>query len=56
MSIQDQLDELNVVELPLVAQLGAEMGWIRVDGADEDPSTVGRPFTCSGERIFSKQC
>ena len=35
MSLQDRLDELNVVELPLIHQLGA-MGWTHVEGADED--------------------
>ena len=35
MSIQDRLDELNVVELPLLRQLGA-MGWTHSEGASED--------------------
>ena len=38
MSQQDRLDELNVVERPLLRQLGV-MGWTHVEGADEDPST-----------------
>src|SRR5271166_5829404 len=43
MSQQDRLDELNVVELPLIAQLGA-MGWMHIDGADEDPSSGRKTF------------
>ncbi len=43
MSIQDRLDELNVVELPLIAQLGA-MGWNHINGADEDPGTGRKTF------------
>ena len=43
MSQQDRLDELNVVELPLIAQLGA-MGWTHIDGADEDPNSGRKTF------------
>ncbi len=51
MSIQDRLDELNVVELPLIAQLGA-MGWTHVDGADEDAGTGRKTFHLLGRADF----
>ena len=53
MSIQDRLDELNVVELPLIAQLGA-MGWTHIDGADEDPSSGRKTFHLLSRRDFQQ--
>lgn len=47
MSQQDRLDELHVVELPLLAQLGA-MGWIHIEGADEDAETGRKTFQLLG--------
>ena len=55
MSQQDRLDELNVVELPLIAQLGA-MGWTHIDGADEDPNTGRKTSTFSAARTFNRRC
>ena len=53
MSIQDRLDELNVVELPLIKQLGA-MGWMHIEGADEDASTGRKTFHLLGRADFQQ--
>ena len=53
MSIQDRLDELNVVELPLIAQLG-NMGWTHVDGADEDAGTGRKDYHVLGRSDFQQ--
>jgi type I restriction enzyme R subunit len=53
MSQQDRLDELNVVELPLLHQLGA-MGWTHVEGADEDPSTGRKDYHLLGRADFQQ--
>ena len=53
MSQQDRLDELNVVELPLIAQLDA-MGWTHIDGADEDPSSGRKTFHLLSRTDFQK--
>lgn len=53
MAIQDRLDELNVVELPLLAQLGA-MGWSHVDGADEDAGSGRKTFHLLGRADFQQ--
>jgi type I restriction enzyme, R subunit len=53
MSIQNRLDELNVVELPLIAQLAA-MGWTHVDGADEDASTGRKDYHLLGRADFQQ--
>jgi type I restriction enzyme, R subunit len=53
MSIQDRLDELNVVELPLIKQLGA-MGWMCIEGADEDASTGRKNFHMLGRADFQQ--
>lgn len=51
MSQQDRLDELHVVELPLLAQLGA-MGWIHIEGADEDAETGRKTYQLLGRADF----
>ena len=53
MSQQDRLDELNVVELPLLRQLGA-MGWTHVEGADEDASTGRKDYHLLGRADFQQ--
>jgi len=53
MSQQDRLDELNVVERPLLRQLGV-MGWTHVEGVDEDPSTGGKDFHLLGRDTFQQ--
>lgn len=53
MSQQDRLDELNVVERPLLRQLGA-MGWGRVEGADEDPTTGRKEYQLLGRADFQE--
>lgn len=53
MSQQDRLDELNVVELPLLRQLGA-MGWTHIEGADEDPGTGRKDFHLLGRADFQQ--
>ena len=51
MSIQDRLDELHVVELPLLAQLRA-MGWTYVEGADEDAASGRKTYRPLGRADF----
>lgn len=51
MSQQDRLDELNVVERPLLRQLDV-MGWTHVEGADEDPSTGRKDYHLLGRSDF----
>ena len=53
MSQQDRLDELNVVERPLLRQLGV-MGWSHVEGADEDPSTGRKDYHLLGRDSFQQ--
>lgn len=53
MSQQDRLDELNVVERPLLRQLDA-MGWTHIDGADEDPSTGRKDYHLLGRPGFQQ--
>ncbi|TDR32423.1 type I restriction endonuclease [Aquamicrobium defluvii] len=53
MSQQDRLDELNVVERPLLRQLGV-MGWTHVEGADEDPSTGRKDYHLLGRDTFQR--
>lgn len=53
MSQQDRLDELNVVELPLLRQLKA-IGWTHVEGADEDTSTGSKDFHLLGRADFQQ--
>lgn len=53
MSQQDRLDELNVVERPLLCQLGV-MGWTHVEGADEDPSTGRKDYHLLGRTDFQQ--
>jgi type I restriction enzyme R subunit len=53
MSQQDRLDELNVVERPLLRQLGV-MGWTHVEGADEDPSTGRKDYHLLGRDTFQQ--
>jgi type I restriction enzyme, R subunit len=53
MSQQDRLDELNVVERPLLRQLGV-MGWTHVEGADEDPSTGRKDYHLLGRDSFQQ--
>ena len=53
MSQQDRLDELNVVEMPLLRQL-AEMGWIHVEGADEDASRGSKDYQLLGRADFKQ--
>jgi type I restriction enzyme, R subunit len=53
MSIQDRLDELNLVELPLLGQLGT-MGWTHVAGADEDTSTGRKDYHLLGRADFQQ--
>lgn len=53
MSQQDRLDELNVVERPLLRQLGA-MGWTHVEGADEDPSSGRKDYHLLGRADFQQ--
>ncbi|MEI9409333.1 type I restriction endonuclease subunit R [Mesorhizobium salmacidum] len=53
MSQQDRLDELNVVERPLLRQLRA-MGWSHVEGADEDPSTGRKDYHLLGRADFQQ--
>ncbi len=53
MSQQDRLDELNVVERPLLHQLGV-MGWVHVEGADEDPSTGRKDYHLLGRDSFQQ--
>ena len=53
MSIQDRLDELNVVELPLLRQLGA-MGWTDVAGADEDAASGRKDYNLLGRADFQQ--
>ena len=51
MSKQDRLDELNVVERPLLSQLEA-MGWMHIDGADEDAETGRKDYGLLGRDTF----
>lgn len=53
MSQQDRLDELNVVERPLLRQLGV-MGWTHVEGAAEDPSTGRKAYHLLGRDTFQQ--
>lgn len=53
MSQQDRLDELNVVELPLLRQLGV-IGWTHVEGADEDPSSGRKDYHPLGRADFQQ--
>ncbi len=53
MSQQDRLDELHVVELPLLCQLGA-MGWTHIVGADEDPNTGRKDYHLLGRADFQQ--
>lgn len=53
MSQQDRLDELNVVERPLLRQLDV-MGWTHVEGADEDPSTGRKDYHLLGRSDFQQ--
>ncbi|MDP9412727.1 MAG: type I restriction endonuclease [Pseudomonadota bacterium] len=53
MSQQDRLDELNIVERPLLRQLGV-MGWSHVEGADEDPSTGRKDYHLLGRANFQQ--
>ncbi|RWA68017.1 type I restriction endonuclease [Mesorhizobium sp.] len=53
MSQQDRLDELNVVERPLLRQLDV-MGWTHVEGADEDPSTGRKDYHLLGRADFQQ--
>ncbi|MBB2692256.1 UNVERIFIED_ORG: type I restriction enzyme R subunit [Rhizobium esperanzae] len=53
MSQQDRLDELNVVERPLLRQLDV-MGWTHVEGADEDPSTGRKDYDLLGRSDFQQ--
>ena len=53
MSIQDRLDELNVVELPLLRQLGS-MGWTHVDGAEEDVASGRKDYHLLGRADFQQ--
>lgn len=53
MSQQDRLDELNVVERPLLRQLGV-VGWTHVEGADEDPSTGRKDYHLLGRDTFQQ--
>ncbi|WPL17937.1 Type-1 restriction enzyme R protein [Thiorhodovibrio winogradskyi] len=53
MSQQDRLDELHVVELPLLAQLGA-MGWQHVEGADEDAASGRKTCQLLGRTSFQQ--
>lgn len=53
MSQQDRLDELSVVERPLLRQLGV-MGWTHVEGADEDPSTGRKDYHLLGRGAFQQ--
>ena len=49
----DRLDELNVVERPLLRQLGG-MGWSHVEGADEDPSSGRKDYHLLGRTDFQQ--
>ena len=53
MSLRDRLDELNVVELPLLCQLGA-MGWTHIAGAQEDTASGHKKFHLLGRSDFQK--
>ena len=53
MSIQDRLDELSVVELPLLRQLSA-MGWTHLDGADEDVASGRKDYHLLGRADFQQ--
>jgi len=53
MSQLDRLDELNVVERPLLGQLGA-MGWSHVEGADEDPGSGRKDYHLLGRADFQQ--
>ncbi|CDZ54493.1 type I restriction endonuclease subunit R [Neorhizobium galegae] len=53
MTQQDRLDELNVVERPLLHQL-AVMGWSHVEGAEEDPSTGRKDYHLLGRADFQQ--
>jgi type I restriction enzyme, R subunit len=53
MSQQDRLDELNVVELPLLRQLGAT-GWTHVEGAEDDPGTGRKDYHLLGRADFQQ--
>lgn len=49
----DRLDELNVVERPLLRQLGA-MGWHHVEGADENPASGRKDYHLLGRTDFQQ--
>src|SRR4051812_35599403 len=53
MSQQDRLDELNVVERPLLRQL-AVIGWTHVEGADEDPSSGHKDYHLLGRASYQQ--
>ena len=53
MSIQDRLDELNLVELPLLRQLET-MGWTHVNGAEEDASSGRKDYHLLGRADFQQ--
>ena len=53
MSQIDRLDELNVVERPLLRQLSA-MGWRHVEGADEDPANGRKDYHLLGRTDFQQ--
>lgn len=53
MSQQDRLDELTVVERPLLHQLSA-MGWTYVEGAAEDTATGRKDYHLLGRADFQQ--
>ena len=53
MSIQDRLDELHVVERPLLRQLEG-LGWTTVSGADEDAASGRKTFCTLGRADYQQ--
>ena len=53
MTIQGRLDELHVVELPLLRQLGA-MGWVHIEGATEDAASGHKDYSLIDRTDFQQ--